>query len=193
MPPLLPEVLPGVFRWSAYSPAHKVELTSHAVWDGTRCVVFDPIPLPEGTVIPGRWPDRIVLTNENHGRDAAAWCARFKIDAWASSEADLDLDLPDLRRWDDSAGPLEGWDLIRLPGGPGGETAFHFPARSLVVFGDAVVHLPGRGLELLPDKYCQDPARLRASLRQLPTFENAVFAHGDPLLGNASTRIAELL
>jgi hypothetical protein len=64
-----------------------------------------------------------------------------------------------------------------------------------MVFGDAVVNLDGRGLELLPDKYCTDPAQLRNSLRSLReiSFENALFAHGTPLIGSAAARIAGLL
>ena len=61
------------------------------------------------------------------------------------------------------------------------------------VFGDAVVHLPERGLELLPDKYCTDPAALRISLAGVPAFERAVFAHGQPLLTGASAKVAALL
>jgi glyoxylase-like metal-dependent hydrolase (beta-lactamase superfamily II) len=79
-------------------------------------------------------------------------------------------------------------------GGPA-ETAFRIPALDLVIFGDAVVNLPGRALELLPDKYCADPARLRAGLRQLVAspFARAVFAHGPALVTEASVRVAALL
>ena len=65
-----------------------------------------------------------------------------------------------------------------------------------MLFGDALVHLPSRGLELLPDKYCTNPVALRLALQSLVQrvpFENAVFAHGSPLLGNARAAIAALL
>ncbi|MCW5558698.1 MAG: hypothetical protein KIT22_12815, partial [Verrucomicrobiae bacterium] len=67
------EILPGVFRWSADSPAHKVELSSHAVRDPGRLLIFDPIPLARSLDLPGRDEGVILLTNENHLRDAAAW------------------------------------------------------------------------------------------------------------------------
>ena len=59
----------------------------------------------------------------------------------------------------------------------------------------AVVHLAGRPLELLPDKYCSNPADLRRALRQLLTrpFARALFAHGEPMASLASDRIATLL
>ena len=91
--------------------------------------------------------------------------------------------------------PVEGWTAVPLTGGGPGETAFRVRALDLVVFGDAVVNLAGRGLELLPDKYCADPAALRAALRRLVgvPFSRAVFAHGTALAGGASVRIAALL
>lgn len=185
------EILPGVIRWSAYSPLHKVELASHAVWDGARCLLFDPIPLPEGAEPLERRPQQIVLTNENHPRAAAWWSEHYGIDVWAAPDANLDL--PQVRRWGAGDDGFEGWSRIALPGGAGGETAFHLASQSLVVFGDAVVNLAGRGLEILPDRYCQDPLQLRASLRHLPPFQRAVFAHGEPILQEAAARIAALL
>jgi len=197
MPPasFISEILPGVHRWSAFSPEHKVELTSHSVWDGRSLLVFDPIPLTaevsDGFPTPCA-PDAVVLTNENHERDATAWRERYQLAIWAAPEALLSL--AGIRRWAPARPPFAGWEIVPLPGGAGGETAWFHAVKSLVVFGDAVVNLPGRGLEVLPAKYCRDQPMLRASLRNLVQrpFENAVFAHGDPLLGEASVRIATM-
>lgn len=193
-------VLPGVLRWSAYSPAHKVELTSHAVAIGAGTgLVFDPIPLTAEIwdwFPPAGPPLGIVLTNDNHERDAAAWRALFPIPVWAPPE--FTATPPGLQKWNtgpNPQSPYQDWDIVPLPGGAPGESAWSCAARSLVVFGDAVVNLDGRALELLPDKYCTDPGRLRESLRELVKrgFENALFAHGRPLIGSASRRIAALL
>ena len=193
---LISEILPGVHRWSAFSPEHKVELTSHSVWDGRSLLVFDPIPLTaefsDGCSTP--WaPDAVVLTNENHERDAVRWRERYPLAIWAAPEALLSLS--GIRRWDPTRPPFAGWEIVPLPSGAGGETAWFHAVKSLVVFGDAVVNLPGRGLEVLPVRYCRDQPMLRASLGTLVQrpFENAVFAHGDPLLGEASARIAAML
>ncbi|MBN8249134.1 MAG: hypothetical protein J0L84_17030, partial [Verrucomicrobia bacterium] len=175
------EILPDVFRWSEYSPAHKVELASHAVWNGRRLLVFDPIAFPRDLELPGGHGDLILLTNENHVRAASTWSADRHLPVWCAPEASVEL--PGVRRWGPEEDPTPDWIRIPLPGGPGGETAFFDPTRSLMVFGDAVVNLAGCGLEILPDKYCTDPVRLRKSLRKLPPFVHAVFAHGDPLIG----------
>lgn len=193
-------VLPGVLRWSAYSPAHKVELTSHAVAieSGTG-LVFDPIPLIAEIwdwFPPAGPPLGIVLTNDNHERDTAAWRALFPVPVWAPPE--FTAAPAGLQKWNtgpDPGSPYQGWNIVPLPGGAPGESAWYCAARSLVVFGDAVVNLEGRTLELLPDKYCTDPARLRQSLRALVEreFDHALFAHGNALIGSASRRIAALL
>lgn len=184
------EILPGVFRWSEYSPAHKVELASHAVWDGRRLVVFDPIPLPRGLELPGSGGDLILLTNENHLRAASTWSDELHLPVWCAPDAGVTH--PGVRRWGPEGDPTPDWIRFPLPGGPGGETAFFDPTRSLMIFGDAVVNLAGRGLEILPDKYCTDPVRLRRSLQTLPCFAHAVFAHGDPRIGGAGEAIAAL-
>lgn len=185
------EIAPGIVRWAAFSPFHRVELTSHAMLTATGLMVFDPIPLVEPECVrlralAGR--AAIVLTNGNHERAAAEWHERWGVSPESRTPQ---LFAPELAvaEWTDR----DGWRAIRLDGGAPGETLFLHEGLSLGVFGDAVVNLPERGLELLPDKYCTDPAALRISLTGLPTFERAVFAHGQPLLSGASAKVAALL
>lgn len=185
-------VIPGVLAWAAFSPAHKVELRSHAVATGEGWLVLDPIPLAAG------WPDglgpvrAVILTNGNHGRAADAWSARG-IPVWAPAGVEID-DARVTRRHGEADGFPPDALPVALPGGAPGETAWWFPRISLVAFGDAVVNLEGRGLELLPDRYCTDSVRLRRSIRtRLPErFANAVFAHGTPLIGDADRRVTGL-
>jgi hypothetical protein len=99
-------------------------------------------------------------------------------------------------RFDPDRFPFPEWRAFPLAGGGPGETAFFLADRSLMVFGDAVINLPGRNLELLPPKYCSNADSLRASVLQLTAshpFEHAVFAHGSALIGNAAQRIQEMV
>jgi hypothetical protein len=66
-------------------------------------------------------------------------------------------------------------------------------APGVLVIGDALVNLDG--LEVLPEKYCEDRALLLDSLRGLRSleFDIACFAHGLPIVGNAKQRIAEVV
>jgi glyoxylase-like metal-dependent hydrolase (beta-lactamase superfamily II) len=190
------ELAPGIFSWQAFSPEHKCELTSTAVEIAGRLFVFDPIPLaaPARDQLLARGPlAAIVLTNANHERAADEWRARTGAAVWAS--ADAPLELSGVRRIEPPAQTCEGWEAIPLSGGAPGEIALRREELSLVVLGDAVFDLPGYGFGILPEKYCQDRARLLAGLRLLAgrPFARAALAHGGPLRADASRRIGALL
>ncbi len=173
------EPFPGLRTWSAFSPEHRVDLGSTAVLTPEGWWVFDPIPIaPDASGPRFDQVAGLLLTNANHERDSARWCDRFGCRRWAAPEAG---GLPGgVARWT-GPDPFPGWILIPLPGGAPGETAFFRPDRSLLVVGDALVNLPGRGLEVLPDKYCADPVELRRSLRRLPSVDRILPAHGAPI------------
>jgi glyoxylase-like metal-dependent hydrolase (beta-lactamase superfamily II) len=189
------QIQPGVYRWNVYSPEHRCDLTSHAVQHGFQLLLFDPIPVSPEVLdwFPPGPPTAILLTNRHHERAALEWRARFDIPIWASDGSGIVT--PGVRSWGTAAFPFRDWTAVALPGGSPGETAFRLAARSLVVIGDAVVNLADRGLEVLPDKYCSDPQRLRQALGGLvkTPFERALLAHGSPLLNRASDRIGHAL
>lgn len=194
--PCISEILPSVFRWEAYSLAHKVELTSHAIVREGRLFIFDPIPLADvarKSLLEQGKPAAIILTNENHERAALDWQQALQVPIYASSSAKLGILA--VERISLAQTEWQGWRLHHLAGGAGGEIAFRWPERSVVVLGDAVVNLPTRRLELLPDKYCENPAALRTSLRELVAepFSNLLMAHGVALTGDASAQLAGLL
>ena len=190
-------IAPGIYRWSAYSPEHRVELTSHSVYHAGVMLVFDPIPVSPEVL---DWfptpvaPSAIVLTNGNHPRSAREWQERFACPVWGPRGATVDTVA--VRPLDRDKWPWSDWQIHPLTGGGPGETAFYLPPRKLAVFGDAVVNLPGRPLELLPDKYCTSARTLRESLAQLidrAEIETALFAHGNPILQSAGELIQCLL
>lgn len=173
-----------------------MELTSHAVTCGLRAFVFDPIDVGIESLgrILSSTQVSVILTNRNHEREALNLCDQLGLPAFAIHPCQSGRLL--VGRLEADSDRFSGCRWMELPGGAPGESAFFFESLSLVVFGDAVVNLPGRSLELLPAKYCDDPVRLVGSLRVLIRewrFSNAVFAHGDPLVGDADQRIAALL
>ena len=189
-------ILPGVFRWKIFSAEHKVELCSHAVVVSGRIICFDPVPLanePFYELSRQGVPNAIVLTNENHERDCAVWRERWRVPIRADAAAALTI--AGVQRFERDQSHWQDWQLHRLVGGAEGELALRLSRDSLVICGDAIVNLPSRQLELLPDKYCRDPALLRGSLRELvgQPFNRLVMAHGSPVLENASSRVAALL
>jgi hypothetical protein len=190
------EILPGIFRWEVFSPDHKVELSSHAVVVSGRAYCFDPIPLAADAIDElarmGK-PTAIVLTNENHIRASGEWQDRWQVPVWASVE--ISVTMRGVTRFSNSESRWFDWELNPLAGGPGGDIAFRLEGYSLMVMGDAVINLPRRQLELLPDKYCRDPIALRQSLRRLvkEPFDRLLVAHGQPVLEGASSKVAALL
>jgi hypothetical protein len=170
----------AVFVWHAYDPAVRADCSSTAVRTPEGFVLIDPIPLAPSALERMVGPDRIaaiLLTSGNHERACSSERTRLGVPVLAPGESGLPADGL-VAGGDRLFGAI---DAVALPGGGPGETAYVFA--STLIFGDAVVHLDG--LEILPDKYCTDPARLRTSLRALAdwSFDTVCFAHGSPLRG----------
>ncbi|MDB6034653.1 MAG: hypothetical protein JWM16_4991 [Verrucomicrobiales bacterium] len=191
------EVFPGIFRWEAFSPEHKVELTSHAVLLNGALYCFDPILLAHKRMVDlasRGVPKAIVLTNGNHERASEKWRERWKVPVWTSEGAGLDQlgcqALPS-----GQASWQEQWEIHPLEGGAPGETAFGCAELSLLIVGDAIVNLPYRRLELLPAKYCVNRNLLEMNLRKVvvPSFERLCVAHGQTLVRGASEAVRKLL
>ena len=190
------EIFRGAFRWSAFSPHHKVELSSNLVRAGGRWFLFDPIPLCDDVrarLLALAPVSAIVLTNANHARDSARWQkltgATLHVPRQMAAEVPAAEPLPVGRtHW-------RGWELEPLDGGAPGETAFRLRESSLVVLGDAMFHLPKHGLDVLPEKYSRDHLGLRRQLRAFcaDPFDCALFAHGSPLRHDASQQMARKL
>jgi glyoxylase-like metal-dependent hydrolase (beta-lactamase superfamily II) len=189
----------SLFHWSAYDPGCKCELSSTAIRSNASLVVIDPIPLAEAA-----WKEllqlaplrAILLTNGNHVRDADRLRQKHQIPivtAPLARRAVTELK-PDVVLLEGEL--LYGITPISVPGAASGETAFFFASGGVMAIGDAAINLsPEKGLELLPDKYCDDPEQNRASLRKLLNFDfrTLTFAHGTPVTSRAQEKWRALL
>ena len=189
------EVAPGLLHWAAYSPAVKTELSSAAWKSPEGWVLVDPIRLADDAWAEGFGAERpvaIVLTNGNHDRAVAHYRDRFGIPVHAAPEAEEPLGLKVDAAV--SGGAVHGLQVIPIPGGGPGETAFLSPEGYLFL-GDAVINLESGGLALLPKKYCRNERESRASFRKLldSDFSLVSFAHGTPLRRQAKERLRALL
>lgn len=189
------EITPVVFAWQAYEPAVKCDLSSCAIATGAGLVVVDPIEVAEpalARLLASHPPLAVVLTNVNHTRAAAAFRERLRVPVYAAADA-AGLEItPDILLGDGADFP-GGMKVMALPGAGPGEMALF--GNGIVCIGDALIHLPPHGLRLLPEKYCEDAALLRASLRKLLSCDAGVmtFAHGAPLIGPAREHLEPLL
>ena len=184
-----------LFFWQAYDASVKVDLSCCARQTSRGLVLIDPIRLADEALdelTARRRPAAIVLTNGNHERAARDFRKRFQIPIYAHPEALAGLGEVDghLREGETFMDELA---VVELPGASPGEIALL--RGGVLHVGDALIHLPPAGLDILPDKYCSDPNQLRHSLGKLLSFpfDALTFAHGLPLVTQARERLSQLL
>lgn len=193
------EIVPDIFMWSWLSEPHGYNFNGYLVHHPTGNICVDPVePTPEALAkIASEGVARIVLTNRNHARRAnlirektGAPVAIHPADKpYATAQGTpIDADLHP----GDHIGPFE---VIPLPGKSPGEIALHWPARHLLIVGDAVIGNPPGKLSLLREKVMDAPGQLRRSLRTLPTenLQIVLTGDGEPILADAAVRLRELI
>lgn len=189
------EVAPGLLHWAAYSPAVKTDLSSAAWKSPDGWVLVDPIRLSDEAwdeTFGAAKPVAIVVTNGNHDRAVDYYRGKFGIPVHAAPGMAEALGVPvDVEL---SGEPVHGLQVVPIPGGGPGETAFLSPEGYLFL-GDAVINVESHGLALLPKKYCENEKQSRASLQKLLDSEFSIvsFAHGTPLRRHAKERLRAIL
>jgi glyoxylase-like metal-dependent hydrolase (beta-lactamase superfamily II) len=89
-----------------------------------------------------------------------------------------------------------GLRVIGIDGAAPGEIALHYADnRGTLVVGDALVNFEPYGFSFLLPKHCSDGKQMRDSLPKLLHYkaERILFAHGTPILSNASEWFRGLL
>ncbi len=188
-------VRPGLFHWHGYEPAVKCDCSSSAIVTPAGLIFIDPIPLAEEALkdlVTESFsvPAAVVLTSGNHQRESLSLAKRFGMPVFAPADAGDDI-IAD-RRFR-SGDPVVGMESIALPGFGPGETVFLH--EGALIFGDALINLEPEGLRLLPEKYREDKKQSLQSLAALKELEPRIllFAHGNPIIQNADTRLAGCL
>lgn len=182
----------SLFVWHDYNPECKTDCSSSAVLTPEGFVLIDPIRLEEQALERMVGHNRVIavlLTSGNHVRGSAYEKERLDVPIYAPQGAKDELTAD---YWVKEGEVLfQTIKAIGLPGGAAGETAYL--TSGVLVMGDAVVNLDG--LEILPDKYCENPRLLRESLRVISSldFQMVCFAHGLPLVEQAKEKLVALV
>jgi len=186
---------PGLFHWQGYEPEVKCDCSSTAVVTPSGLIFIDPVPLADAALkdlVAESFsaPAAVVLTSGNHQRESLALAKRFGIPVFAPADAGNDIIADQRFR---SGDPVAGMESIALPGFGPGETAFLH--EGALIFGDALIHLDPEGLRLLPEKYREDKKQSLRSLASLAAIKPQLllFAHGQPIIHNAATRLVGCL
>jgi glyoxylase-like metal-dependent hydrolase (beta-lactamase superfamily II) len=194
-PTELVAVVDGVWRWSVWNEPRKLWFNGHLLRVGDAGVLVDPVPMSDAVARALGAPAIVVVTNRDHARAAADARARFgaqllvtRLDAEAAGLA-ADGTIDD---GDTIAGELR---VVRVADGKTpGEIALHWPARRLLVLGDAAIGRPPGALAMLPDDKLPDVARARAGVARLADLAPEVILVGDgaDLLTGGAAALAAL-
>jgi len=193
------EILTDIYTWPWFSEPHGYNFNGHLIRHGDGNLCVDPVePSDEDLAEMAKLGvARILITNRNHSRAAnkirARTGARTAIHpADAAHARNEGAELDDQLNPGDKVGPFV---VIVAPGKSQGEVVLHWPARKILLVGDAVVGDPPGKCKLLPDKVVDDPPRLRDSVRQLLALDFDILLVGDgvPILQSAKERLRELV
>ena len=195
----LQQVTRSIWLWQAYDPAIKSDLFSCALLTPIGLFLVDPIrlaPAAFAELKTGGRPAGVLVTNSNHLRYSAVLAQQEQIPIFAAQAVTRQPGGIKMRALRDRAEIGPALMAITIEGAVEGELAFHFADQGgTLVVGDALINVKPYGFSLLPAKYCADQRQMRHSLRRLLdfAFERLLFAHGEPLVRAARTRLEALL
>ena len=193
------EIVTDILTWAWFSEPHGYNFNGYLVRHPAGNLCIDPVPPGDADLaeIVRTGVTSILLTNRNHSRAANVVRARtgaktliHRDDAAhaRSQNAEIDGEL----NVGESIGPLT---IVAVPGKSPGEVALHWPERSLLIVGDAVIGNPPGQCGLLREKVMDDPARLRQSVSKLLDleFDTLLCGDGTSILHGAKLRLKELV
>jgi glyoxylase-like metal-dependent hydrolase (beta-lactamase superfamily II) len=207
------ELRPGLWHWQARHPQWESgapwgpEVSSYAVDDGARLLLFDPIAPPgELEALAGDREAAIVLTCPWHERDSRGLVERFDLpvytplpdtaeylmEKWSLTAEQVGEGSPDVawlvREGIGEPHPFQAGDRLDVgvdvfPGQKPNDTVLWVASHGAVVAGDTLVDF-GNGLEINPRWLDEDMPRERvveglSPLLDLPV-EHLLAAHGTP-------------
>jgi hypothetical protein len=195
------EVIPGVFHWSAIHPNTGGRAHSYLL-QPARAVLDPMVPDEALELLRQRPPERVVLTNRHHWRQAERLIEEFGIPVLCPE--------PGLHEFAGDEREVEGYSYGEelAPGLIAREVGAICPddaaieirvGPGLVAFADGLIRSDGR-LRFVSDPLIGDDpegvkAGLRRSLRALleVDFDGLLFAHGEPLASGGREALREFL
>lgn len=193
------EVLPGVWHWTAVHDRIKQPVHSH--WLADARVVLDPMVPPEGVPAFDPAPERVVLTNRHHLRDATRFVEEFGALPIVAPEAGLhefgpgDPSVGAYAVGDEVAAGVTAHPMAAIAPD---DTVLHIRAggEGLLAFADAVIVWDGE-LAFVPDFLMDEPEEVkRETVERIEElleldFDHLLFAHGDPVIGRGRAALSD--
>lgn len=185
--------------WPWFSTPHGYNFNGLLIVHPQGNICIDPVEASAADfeeIVRAR-PTRVLLTNRNHVRAAnrvrertGARIAIHPADAPHARSQGAVID--DELRVGERVGPFT---VVAVPGKSPGEVALHWPARKILIVGDAVIGNPPGHCGLLREQVMDDPARLRESVRNLLVidFDTLLFGDGVSIMSGAKERLREVV
>jgi hypothetical protein len=198
------EVTAGVFHWQAPHPRTGGQAHSHLlVAAGT---VLDPMAPPEAIeLLRSHPPERVVLTNRHHYREAGRVVEEFGCPVLCPEPGLHEFEGDDRRVGPYAYGDRIAPNLIAHEVGaicPDDAAIELREGAGALAFADGLMHHDGRLHFVSDGLLADDPSEidevkrgLRASLARLSEleFDVLLFAHGDPIASGGRARLEEFL
>jgi glyoxylase-like metal-dependent hydrolase (beta-lactamase superfamily II) len=195
-------VAPGIHRWRVFDDRiGGAESVGHAVVEGGKVVLVDPIPVAEEKLRRLGKVEAIVLTAACHQRSAWRFRRAFGVPVLGPRGPGVSptpgdfLEAPD-RRYGDGDRLPGGLRAIHAPGPTEAMFALWHPGKGALFLADLLTR-EGRGVpRFVPDQYQDAPARTRETVRRLHrTLRPRVllFEHGSPVTRAARAALAAAL
>lgn len=192
------EVLPGVRHWTAKHPKIGMEVSSH--WVPEAGAVIDPLPPPDGLgEFEGSPPDRVLLSNRHHLRDAESFCREFACTVHASEPGlhEFEGDSVEVHGFSFGDEVAPGIEALEVGAICPDESALLIRAAEALLIADGIVHYD-EPLRFVPDNLLgDDPEGVKRGLLEAYSnlldrdFDNLLFAHGTPLIGGGKQALRE--
>jgi glyoxylase-like metal-dependent hydrolase (beta-lactamase superfamily II) len=193
------EILSGIYAWSRFSEPHGYDFNGHLLLDAGGNICIDPVEAEADDLaaIKGLGIARILITNRNHSRastrfraETGAAVAIHPADAAHAESQGAVID--EALAVGEHIGPLT---VVAAKGKSPGEVALHWPARRLLIVGDAFVGNPPGKFALLREQVMDEPRTLRQSVAQLLAldFDTVLVGDGVSILADAKARLEALV
>jgi hypothetical protein len=196
------ELAPGIHHWTAFRDTIGMRVSSY--WIEPAGVLIDPMLPEEGLEAfedGGVRPQQVLLTTGLHIRDSQRFAEAFGIPIRAPREArDRVGDRLDFEPYTDHEELAPGVRAIRIGVLCPDEYALHVSGpEGAIALADALHHYGGALGFFSDDLLGDDPQAVKDGLREQfqalleRDFEHLLFAHGDPIVGNAKSALREFV
>lgn len=190
----LHEVVPGLLHWTVHDDRIDHRSDAHAVEEGGRTVLIDPLPLADEALERLGKVEAICLTGSCHQRSAWRYRRHFGAKVYAPAGAQGLEEDPDVRYAKGQRLP-GGLVAIHAPGPTEAHFAFHLEREPGMLFcADILMNEDGK-LSFVPAEYQDEPERTRETARRFLELRFAIlcFDHGAPLTKDPRAAIRKAL